>query len=68
MAYSVCVTCDVCGSGYQWEDHSVSYSTAVRIARKAGWSIGKRGWRCPRCQKKKLLPKVKNTIWRISNV
>lgn len=43
MAYSVCVTCDVCGSGYQWEDHSVSYSTAVRIARKAGWSIGKRG-------------------------
>lgn len=51
MAYSVCVICDVCGSGYQWEDHSVSYSTAARIARKDGWSIGKRGWLCPACRK-----------------
>lgn len=28
-------------------NHTVSQSTAARIARSGGWSVGKRGWFCP---------------------
>ena len=53
MAYEVRVVCDKCGGGFYWTNSSVSKSEATRIARKKGWQIGKRGWVCPDCKKRK---------------
>ena len=54
MAYNVYFACDSCGNeGYAWTNKCVAYSNAQRIARSLGWKIGKNGWICPKCQKKK---------------
>lgn len=54
MAYNVYFACDVCGNeGLSWVNHMVAYSTCVMYARQSGWKVGKRGWICPSCQKKK---------------
>ena len=53
MAYNVYFSCDTCGATYNWVNHTVSQSTAARIARSDGWSVGKRGWFCPECRKKR---------------
>ena len=53
MAYNVYFSCDTCGATYHWVNHTVSQSTAARIARSDGWSVGKRGWFCPEGQKKR---------------
>lgn len=55
MAYNVYFCCDKCGITYSWINHSVSLSIAIKMARDAGWSVGKRGWYCPKCRKKNLL-------------
>ncbi len=53
MAYNVYFSCDHCGGiGAAWINHSVSLSLCEKIARDAGWKVGKRGWICPMCQKK----------------
>lgn len=57
MAYNVYFSCDMCGVTYNWVNHAVSYSSAVAIARSYGWSVGKRGWFCPECRKKKEVMK-----------
>lgn len=54
MAYNVYFSCDTCGATYNWVNHTVSKSTAARIARSDGWSVGKRGWFCPECRKKRM--------------
>lgn len=41
MAYNVYFSCDTCGAAYNWVNHTVSQSTAARIARSSGWSVGK---------------------------
>ena len=54
MAYNVYFACDKCGNeGMAWCNHSVSLSICIKLAREAGWKVGKRGWICPRCQQKK---------------
>nr|DAL71690.1 MAG TPA: adenylate kinase [Caudoviricetes sp.] len=53
MAYNVYFSCDSCGATYNWINHAVSYSAAVSIARRYGWSVGKRGWFCPERRKKR---------------
>lgn len=53
MAYNVYFSCDSCGATYNWINHAVSYSAAVSIARRYGWSVGKCGWFCPECRKKR---------------
>lgn len=55
MAYNVYFSCDSCGATYNWVNHSVSYSAAVLIARSYGWIVGKRGWFCSECRKKRRL-------------
>lgn len=53
MAYTVYFSCDHCGGiGAAWINHSLSLSLCEKIARDAGWKVGKRGWICPMCQKK----------------
>lgn len=51
MAYNSYFICDACGATYSWINHTVAYSTAIKIARSAGWKVGKKGWFCPSCQK-----------------
>lgn len=48
--YQVVVQCDVCGEcdTYAWEVQK----NAIKQARKAGWSIGKKV-KCPTCKKEK---------------
>lgn len=54
MAYNVYFACDRCGfEGLAWTNHMVAKSTCVKIARKMGWRVGRKGWICPDCQKKK---------------
>lgn len=53
MAYNVYFCCDKCGETYSWINNSVSLSVAVRIARDIGWTVGKRGWYCPKCRQKR---------------
>ncbi len=53
MAYKVYFDCDKCGVGYSWTNYSVTMPRATAIARKEGWQVGKRGWLCPSCKKKK---------------
>ena len=53
MAYNVYFSCDSCGATHNWMNHTVSQSTAVSIARSYGWSVGKCGWFCPECRKKR---------------
>lgn len=36
-------------------NHAVSFSMAIAIARNYGWSVGKRGWFCPECRKKRRM-------------
>ncbi len=55
MAYNVYFSCDSCGATYNWVNHAVSYSAAVSIARNYGWSVGKHGWFCSECRKKRRL-------------
>ena len=55
MAYNVYFACDKCGNeGMAWCNHSVSLSICIKLAREAGWKVGKRGWICPRCQQKRM--------------
>lgn len=55
MAYNVYFSCDTCGTTYNWVNHAVSFSMAIAIARNYGWSVGKRGWFCPECRKKRRM-------------
>ena len=55
MAYNVYFCCDTCGVTHNWVNHTVSLSTAIAIARSYGWSVGKRGWFCPECRKKRRM-------------
>lgn len=51
MAYNVYFACDQCGEvGAAWANHGVSQSICIKIAREAGWKVGKKGWICPSCQ------------------
>lgn len=52
MAYNVYFVCDYCNRGMYWINQTVCYGTAVSMARKQGWTVGKRGWYCPVCKKK----------------
>lgn len=51
MAFHVYYTCDKCGLTYGWTDCTVTYNSAIRIARSEGWQVGKKGWFCPKCRK-----------------
>lgn len=53
MAYNVYICCEKCGVTLSWINCSVSLSTATRIARKYGWSVGKSGWFCSNCRRRK---------------
>lgn len=53
MGYKVIVRCDTCGNGFSWTDITVTYNTAIRIARNEGWQVGKKGWLCPNCKQMK---------------
>lgn len=53
MAYEVRVVCDKCGCGYSYKDFSLGKTLAAKWAREKGWQIGKRGWFCPDCKRKK---------------
>lgn len=53
MAYNCYIACDKCGDGYYWTNNTVSYNRAISIARDKGWTVGKRGWYCPQCKRKK---------------
>lgn len=50
MSYRVYVSCDKCGDGFYWDDHTVNISTAGNVARDRGWQVGKKGWYCPECR------------------
>lgn len=52
MAYNVYCSCDRCGQALNWINHTVSYRTAVAVARSNGWQVGKKGWYCPICKHK----------------
>lgn len=53
MAYNVYFCCEKCGATVSWVNTSVSLSVATAIAREDGWQVGKRGWYCPNCRKRK---------------
>lgn len=54
MAYNVYFACDRCGiEGAAWTNRSVSLTTCAKFARAAGWIIGKHGWICPVCQRRR---------------
>lgn len=53
MAYEVRIVCDKCGGGFYWKNESVSKVWATKQAREKGWQIGKQGWFCPACRRKK---------------
>ena len=53
MAYNVYYSCDKCGNTHSWINHSVSFSIAKAMARSNGWEVGKRGWYCPKCRRRK---------------
>ena len=54
MAYIEYIACDKCGVDMgAWVDRSFGICFARRYARKRGWKIGKNGWVCPECQRKK---------------
>ena len=53
MAYNVYFCCDKCGDTYSWINTSLSISIAKTIARERGWEVGKYGWYCPKCRKRK---------------
>lgn len=59
MAYNVYFSCDVCGTTHNWVNVSIGYGLAVRIARKAGWQVGKTGWFCPDCRMRKKIQQKK---------
>ena len=51
MAFNSYYACDKCGRvGGAWINYTVCVGTAVSIARKKGWQIGKNGWFCPNCR------------------
>ncbi len=53
MAYNIYFACDNCGATPSlWINTTVSLSKAIKIARRRGWQVGKRGWICPNCQAK----------------
>ena len=55
MGYKVTITCDQCGTGFEWPiNHPVAISIAKSVARRSGWSVGKQ-WLCQECRVK--LPK-----------
>lgn len=50
MAYNVDCVCDCCGDAHLcWLNMTVSYTSAVSIARRSGWKVTKNGWICPDC-------------------
>lgn len=56
MAYIEYIACDKCGRDMGgWVDQSMGICFARRYARERGWKIGKNGWRCPECQRKKKI-------------
>jgi hypothetical protein len=58
MAYNVYAACDKCGESILsfGVNHPMPITRAVYIARKRGWSVGKKGWICPDCRKAKKKP------------
>lgn len=55
MSYMVGIFCD--GPGCKecagcWENFTVNQTSAMRTAREQGWSVGKKGWLCPKCRRK----------------
>lgn len=54
MAYIVYFACDYCGKeGGAWMNRTVSQGIVTKIARDRGWQVGKRGYVCPKCQRKR---------------
>lgn len=55
MSYMVGIFCDGCKDGCAgvWENETVNISSATRTAREQGWSVGKNGWFCSKCRRKK---------------
>lgn len=50
MAYNIDCVCDRCGDNHLcWLNMTVSYTSAVSIARSSGWKVTKNGWICPDC-------------------
>lgn len=50
MAYNIDCVCDRCGdSRLCWLNMTVSYTSAVSIARSSGWKVTKNRWICPDC-------------------
>jgi len=53
MAYNVYYSCEKCDTIRSWVNGGPKFNSAVRIARKAGWQVGKLGWFCPKCRTRK---------------
>ena len=53
MAYNVYFCCEKCGATYSWTNYTVTMNRAIKIARRHGWRVGKRGWFCSECRKEK---------------
>ena len=57
MAYVEYVACDQCGNDLLiGTDMSYGITFARRYARKCGWQVGKAGWLCPKCRRKRNSP------------
>ena len=53
MAYNIDCVCDCCGDAHLcWLNVTVSYTSAVSVARSSGWKVTKNGWICPDCVRK----------------
>lgn len=60
MAYIEYIACDKCGCDILISiDKSSGITFARSYARKNGWQVGKNGWICPKCQRRRNYDAVK---------
>ncbi len=53
-------SCDLCGTGKEWFGHEISMASCRSIARNEGWTVGTKGWLCPKCKPKRRVKHEQN--------